>query len=518
MAAGPLRLITLILVTMRRFLFLVLASCLVLGAQAQRVYFIYLQSENAAPFFVKMADKVYSSTSTGYVILSNLKDSTYTFSVGFPGGKVAETRFSVPINNGDRGFLLKNFENGLTLFDLQTLGVIKAMAVAGVPDNVQVVARTDAFTKLLAEAADDESLLYTTVSTKAPDVPKEVKKEPVPETKPDVVVQQKTEPKTGIVAAADTSTAKPEAEKPATETVKTLASPLKDEPKADTLVAVAPIKKEEVKGEEVKTDILKEEVKNDSVMSQPVQPLVTANHPEEPKKEPEKTQSAPYYKRSIVTKRSESSTTEGFGLVYLDHQEGATDTIRLLIPNPKQAFVAEDAAKEPETQKLEEPVKTELKAKADEAKTDEVKKDEGIKVSETTTAADTDKKEHRKTLKDIAEGLFKAPKESAPVLHVENSSCTDIATERDFLKVRKNMAAETNDEAMIEEAKVFFRSKCFTTEQIKNLSALFLTSAAKYQFYDAAYKHVTDPSKFPSLESEIKDPYYLKRFKALIGE
>ena len=125
---------------MKRFLFLVLASCVVFVAQAQRVYFMYLQSENAAPFFVKMADKVYSSSATGYVILSNLKDSTYAFSVGFPGGKAADTRFSVTINATDRGFLLKHFPEGLSLFDLQSLDVIRSLTMGGTPENVQVVA------------------------------------------------------------------------------------------------------------------------------------------------------------------------------------------------------------------------------------------------------------------------------------------------------------------------------------------------------------------------------------------
>ena len=80
------------------------------------------------------------------------------------------------------------------------------------------------------------------------------------------------------------------------------------------------------------------------------------------------------------------------------------------------------------------------------------------------------------------------------------------------------MASENTDEGMIAEAKKYFKSKCFTTEQVKNLSALFLTSAGKYQFFDAAYLHVSDQKNFSSLESEIKDDYYLKRFKALIGE
>jgi hypothetical protein len=40
------------------------------------------------------------------------------------------------------------------------------------------------------------------------------------------------------------------------------------------------------------------------------------------------------YKRSTVLRRSESSTSEGFGLTFVDQYDGGSDTVRLLIPNP----------------------------------------------------------------------------------------------------------------------------------------------------------------------------------------
>ena len=103
---------------------------------------------------------------------------------------------------------------------------------------------------------------------------------------------------------------------------------------------------------------------------------------------------------------------------------------------------------------------------------------------------------------------------------VENpaTNCKSIASEKDFMKLRKNMAAKENDEAMINEAKKSFKSKCFTVEQLRYLSTLFLTSAAKYQFFDTSYEHVTNKKDFTTLQSELKDEYYLKRFKALVGE
>lgn len=520
MAEWAMSLIPVILVTMKRFLFLVLASCLMVVAQAQRVYFIYLQSENATPFFVKMSDKVHSSSSAGYLILSNLKDSTYLFTVGFPGGKTAEKRFSVVIDKGDRGFLLKNFEDGLGLFDLQTLGVVKAIAAAEPNPNEQIITRTDPFTRLLSEAADDASLLTTTIAlkTEAP------KKEPIPETKPDLAVEKKPEPKAEIIAIAD-SAQKTSTEKTIQDPVKTEATAIKAEPKVDTsLIAAVSVenikkdesKKEEVKKEEVKSDEVKaetikpEEIKRDTTAIETVKNLEKVVEPDVQKTEP-KTEPASYFKRSIITKRTESSTTEGFGLVYLDHQDGEIDTIRLLIPHPKKAVQEEREliGKESEAQKSTDAAKV----------VDQVNE---RKVSAANNEAKDEKKSEKRSLKDLTSGLFKAPRvnptKPAPVPSFENKACLAQASDKDFLKLRKNMAAETNDEAMIEEAKEFFYSKCFSTEQIKNLSALFLTSAAKYQFFHSALKHVTDPSQFASLESEIKDPHYLKRFKALIEE
>jgi hypothetical protein len=80
------------------------------------------------------------------------------------------------------------------------------------------------------------------------------------------------------------------------------------------------------------------------------------------------------------------------------------------------------------------------------------------------------------------------------------------------------MASEDNKEGMIKVANKYFRSRCFSTGQIKDLSYLFLTDEGKYMFFDAAYTHTSDSELFSTLESQLKDPYYKKRFEALIGK
>ncbi len=97
-----------------------------------------------------------------------------------------------------------------------------------------------------------------------------------------------------------------------------------------------------------------------------------------------------------------------------------------------------------------------------------------------------------------------------------NSDCRAFANSEDFLRLRKKMAAQTNNEDMIQTAKKVFRSKCFSTEQIRNLSYLFLTDEGKYMFFDAAYAFTADSDQYYLLQSQLKDEYYINRFKAMI--
>ena len=99
---------------------------------------------------------------------------------------------------------------------------------------------------------------------------------------------------------------------------------------------------------------------------------------------------------------------------------------------------------------------------------------------------------------------------------IAKNNCRGIAGEADFMKLRKNMASETDDDDMVDEARKYFKSKCFTTSQIRNLSVLFLDDLGKYKFFDLAYMFVSDAENFPSLQSELKNDYYINRFKAML--
>jgi hypothetical protein len=81
--------------------------------------------------------------------------------------------------------------------------------------------------------------------------------------------------------------------------------------------------------------------------------------------------------------------------------------------------------------------------------------------------------------------------------------------------LKKKIAGNSADK-MIQTAKKYFQNKCLTTEQVKILGALFASDDARYSFFDVAYPNVYDMSTFSSLENQLIDPYYKKRFRAML--
>lgn len=406
----------------------------VFTTRAQKVYFVYIQSESEQPFFVEMDEKLYSSTSSGYLLLSKLRDTVYNFSIGFPQNKWPEHKFSVTINRKDHGYMLKNFgEKGWGIYNLQTLEIQMGATLVSNKDQGKTDSKdVSEFTEILSKAADDPSLKEKLVK------PSEEKK----------IIADPVVAKKGVIdtAKAEPVTAKPSEKKPNEPGI------IEEKKVTEPVVAKT-------------TDIIAEKKPEPEVK-------VTDNS----------YAGGTSYKPSLIKKWSESSTTEGFGLVYIDEDAaGQKDTIRLLIPNPKV---------------VEIPIAGTGNEKKEEKKFVEII-DTVVKVEEKVT-----------DVKPVIE-------EKAPIT-LTKSKCEAKAEEQDFFQLRKQMAAAENDEDMIDVAKKAFKQKCFTTVQVKNLSVLFLTDQGKYNFFDTAYNYVLDPANFPSLQSEIKDEYYSNRFRAML--
>jgi len=390
---------------MKSLLTILLILATLFSADAQHQHFLYLQTDNKQPFFVRVNEQVYSSSTSGYVVIPKLVKGDYNLSVGFPKNEFPQQSIAIKIN-GDGGYLLKNFpDKGWGLYNIHTMEVIMAGAQkANTP--VTSSTRTDAFSNVLADVVNTPSLKEEQAKVKDPEV-----KAPAPQPEPARIQEQ--------VTTANT-----------------------------------------------------------------IQP-------------------------SII-KLSSTKDEQGSYAVYLDPSSG--DTIKVFIGNMQETVVV----------KKEEPV----------AKPDMTTKTEdktGVEQKEVKTAEPEDKRflnieippvKNKDTAAVIVETKIPEVKAGIPSQTNKglliNSDCKALAGENDFMKARKKMAAEDNPEDMISAARKLFKSKCFSTEQVKNLAVLFLNDEGKYKFFDAAYPFVHDTQNFSQLQSELKDEYYISRFRAMV--
>ena len=470
----------------------------------QKIYFIYLQTETGEPFFVRMNDKLYSSEPSGYLILPKLKDSTYKFKLGFPS-KDIDLDFTTSINKKDHGYLIKNLgDKGWGLFDLQSLDLQMSTSnirkETGFDNNNNTNTQVNAFTALLAKAADDPSLRQNAVFAK------EVEKKPL------------------VVQTFDKEEKKPAA----TDAV------VKDVQKGSPKEASGTF------GEKKPSQVTQSTAKQDVIKT-----AIATNTPKEDSQKNSISQSD-LYKRSEIVKLSEGNRTDGFESVYVDqNSDGTIDTIRIFIPAEKTAIAVKEESKidsTVDTKNLNtradtsltlnepkvEPTKVETKKwwqisigkNKNEAASKENSKDastpetKNLNASSDTSqvvnkAREEPKKEETKKWWQIAIGKDKTEP-------AETKKCQTVANNDDFLKLRRKMASRTNDDGMLDEARKYFKSTCFSTEQIKNLSTMFLSNAGKLNFFTVAYNYTTDVENFSSLQSELKDEDYLNRFKEML--
>ena len=377
-------------------------------ASGQQNHFIYIQTDNKQPFYVRIKEKRFTATPAGYIIIPKIIDGAYVLRIGFPDNKWPAQDFPVQINNNDQGFLLKNFgASGWGLFNTNTLqvtmGATSQQATPGLTEKA-----ADGFSDLLAEVTN------TPVS-------------PAP-----------------IFGTTG---------------------------KVDSIKTPAPTGMEPSNGS-----------RNDTVKST----VVNSNS-------------------NVALTPAGSSIKQVFTLldstgrsaVFVISGAGSNDTVRLFIPyRPLLAAAANRG------ELVISPAK------------DTTGPGNGV-VAQDKAPAVPSAKEARPFITDVKVSDV-ATGTSSPQVQLINPSCKVTATEPDFVKLRRKMAAAQDDAAMLQVAVKVFRTKCFSTEQVKNVSLLFLTDLGKYNFFDAAYNYVSDPANFKTLQSQLSDDYYINRFRAML--
>ncbi|MBS1662881.1 MAG: DUF4476 domain-containing protein [Bacteroidetes bacterium] len=101
-----------------------------------------------------------------------------------------------------------------------------------------------------------------------------------------------------------------------------------------------------------------------------------------------------------------------------------------------------------------------------------------------------------------------------PSLPFINSDCRNFATDYDVDKLRVKLLETSKDEDRIAAARKVFKTRCFTTRQIRSLSEVFTTDAVKFRFLETAYPFCSD-DQFRELSSLLADPVYIGKFRAM---
>lgn len=441
------------------FIFFVIAS-----THAQDSRFIYIQNETKQPFFVKMDKKVLNSSAEGFLIIPKITNSNNKLTIGFPKNEWPELNVTVNLSEAENGFVLRNVKGkGWTLIEIQTVkSEVKDKPVpVAVKKELKISVNANEFARILAEVVNDPSI-------------------------------------------AELAVVKEEAELPIKATVAVIKPDLPLKVPERITKVVEPIK------ETVKIDQQEEPV----IVHQVV---VKTQHASVNDKEFEAEKT-----KTQVDKLAENTTNAGLMLSYIDKIE--TDTINILLPitepvepvkEVKKVAVVESVFVTTEKPAVKpDPQKKDIRFLDMELRNPNLKQDSGSIVKDDFVI-----KEKRKTVNNtIVAEPEKSPSLSKAKSEMINSDCKKIASQNDFLQLRKKMASKSEENEMLKLANKDFLKICFTSEQIRSLSALFSTEEERYRFFVAAFPHVSDSDNYDALEGQLSDNYYKTRFKAMVSQ
>jgi hypothetical protein len=436
------------------FLFLMAGS-----SYAQQNYFVLIRMDNNQPFYARIGARAFSSSAQGHLIIPQLRDSTYIITIGFPKKLFPERDFSFTIKKNDWEFQLKDLgEKGWGLFNPQTMELKMPVRIdtADTRFRPEGVKKDDAFSRLMAGVVSDTAVMYNTYAQENTG-----KKDTAQRSRAIAISQQQSAATVPVSQAPGVQVqTRPDSSFKPTPPV------LNTGTKTDSAVAGPVTTAPGVSGGNALPGIT----------SAPGGTGGTA-HPAAfvPK-------AANRHKGVFIEKLGEQKTAAMWKITYADHANGRpVDTILIQIPVDSGAQLAGTAPKGTTT-------------------------DGGAKPGTDAGTAGTGAKPGPDP---------GAKNKKSPV--VVNSDCKAFAGDYDVDKLRLKLLASPKDEDKILIAKKIFKSKCFSSPQIRALCEVFTADAGKYRLLEAAYPFVWD-DRFRGLSDVLTDPSYATRFRTMTGQ
>ncbi len=480
---------------------LTLFFCVGLGflAPAQS-HFLYIQSQNGTPFYVKMNDSLLSSTQAGYLILPQLQKGTYPIIIGFAKRKVPEAAFKIDIGSaGDKGFLLEEANSKLILKDIQSKKIIKPEEVATSAGNrILTSTRPTIANNQEEEPQNIDSLLAVQPSGAKPSQKEEGKPEA------NLNKEETENPFETMLNAvtgggSETNTPPKSKKEPAEEIEQKKAEPEQEaateqeekEPEKETKRKLSFSDLINPSKEEQPNNLPQDENKNEEVQEPPSveEPTLQTPKPE--------TQDLTFIQ---FKNENDSGIQKDTQLLPGGNEE---DT---LITTTKELRQQEKEKRREEKQKNRENKPTlfeRLIAQTNDHSTDSTAKPSIAKPLFSTSTPDSGTRA-REDQKFIAgsEGTI---------------SCSSPADKDQFTKIRRKIASKKSEESMLRSARRYFSGEtCYSTKQIKELVYLFGSDDYKLQFLKAAYPYCSDKDQYGSLTGTLNNPGYQKELEAFI--
>lgn len=456
---------------MRLFLLIITLGIFVSPSVAQHHHYIYIQTQPQQPFYIKLNNEPLSSNTSGFLIIPKLIDTTYVFIAGFPQNAFPEYRFTLKGLKQDKGFTLKNFEEkGWGMIDNQTQEIQMGERVSNEKQDVENIPppRTnDAFTLILASVIDDPGLpgtelMSSNAASFAINLPP---------------VEKKQVPKVEASATSKDATAefKPEAKTTTPQVVMNQPETKNTTPQVVTDQSETARKAGNLKGEKTR----------------PIQERYANTTPKQTEPANIHNSVTPASGKRSVKKISVSAAPSGTQFLYADISEnGKADTVDVFISKENGV-----------------PAQEQQKGVAENNKAPEIPHKQSIE------APANDSMEEQKSVQPANDSSKKTTSEKTAAVR---SDCRKMAVDKDVQLLRRKIIAIREVDDMVAAALREFKSKCFTSEQIKSVSIVFISDEGKYKLMDAAYPYVYDSINYSSLESLLNDSYYITRFRSLL--
>ena len=538
--------------------------------KSQDYHFIYIQSENKQPFYLRTKEKVYSSTESGYLIIPKLESKRLIFTVGFPKNIWPPSDYQLDIELKDLGFQLKKVDSlQWALYDLQTSELLSPIEKNA--NKFQIIqTSTDEFSNILAEVSNNPAIKQKKINTDEGLVENKNYNSLIVDKSTSANPDEKIISSTSDTALQSSLTKTVETIIPKMDTAVQLSIAKAEEPiisKADTAVQLNIVKNDETIIPKMDTAVQLNIAKNDETIIPKMDTSVQLNIAKNdetiiPKMDTAVQLSIAKTEEPIISKADtvvQLNTTKT-----IESAISKTETVPLVLANSADNYVVpqlDSINKIDVANKVELPVSI-IDSVDHQISSVSIKKDTAlmsVEISKQTvnrietksitrelSFIDSSGRSLTYTIKE--EGIedhvvifisydkplvFPKLENDTNVdvkINIQNvaqgndqkefstaSNCITLANDEDFLLLRREMVAAESELKMIDIAMNSLVKKCWKVDQIKNLAVLLLNDDNRFEFIKMSKTFLVDQQQFVNMLPLMTTEKNINNFKALLN-